>query len=115
MKKLGASSFPHQSSPDAKERRTNKELLSIKSKPTCRSMTRYFISRLRNNFADVCMNNRVIVFVNTRLQPGVESKSKHEPFRRLVCQARTVETVSLSLCRSTGLKPSVNENSSCIF
>src|SRR5438046_3660894 len=97
MKKLGASSFPHQSSPDAKERRTNKELLSIKSKPTCRSMTRYFISRLRNNFADVCMNNRVIVFVNTRLQPGVESKSKREAFRRLVCQVRTVETVSLFL------------------
>src|SRR5438034_9004819 len=83
MKKRVACSLRLQSCSDAKERRTNKELLSIKSKPTCPSMTRYFISRLRNNFTDALMSDRFTDFVNTWLQPGAESKETREPFQRL--------------------------------
>jgi hypothetical protein len=61
------------------------------------------------------MNKRFFDFINTWLQPGVKRKAECKPFQRLVSQAQTVETVSLFLYQSTGLKPSVNENSSCIF
>ena len=41
------------------------------------------------------MNNRLAYFINTRLQPGVESDAKDEPFQRLVCGEKTVKTVFL--------------------
>src|SRR5437867_3534544 len=44
MNKQAACLFRRQSRSDARERRTNKLSSSIKSKPTCRWMTRYFIS-----------------------------------------------------------------------
>jgi hypothetical protein len=37
------------------------------------------------------MSNRLAYFINTRLQPGVESGTKDEPFQRLVCSGKPLK------------------------
>jgi hypothetical protein len=37
------------------------------------------------------MNNRLAYFINTRLQPGVESSAKGEPFQRLICGGKPLK------------------------
>jgi hypothetical protein len=54
-------------------------------------MTRYFISRLRNEFADALMSDRFIIFVNTWIQAGVKSKPIREPLQRLFPKAKPLK------------------------
>jgi hypothetical protein len=37
------------------------------------------------------MNNRLVHLINTRLQPGVESSAKGEPFQRLICGGKPLK------------------------
>lgn len=53
--------------------------------------------------------------INTWLQPGESSNETHQPFQRLAPASKTVETVSTLLFADTGLKPGVNEKTTCIF
>jgi hypothetical protein len=39
------------------------------------------------------MSNISIALINTRLQPGEGSTPANEPFQRLACAGKTVETV----------------------
>jgi hypothetical protein len=48
--------------------------------------------------------------IHTWLQPGVNSNEMHQPFQRLSCGSKTVETVFHVRCEGTGLKPGVNES-----
>jgi hypothetical protein len=46
---------------------------------------------------------------------GVGSRATDQPFQRLACGGKTVETVFLSQPAGAGLKPGVNENALPIF
>jgi hypothetical protein len=61
------------------------------------------------------MINLLPDLINAWLQPGAQNNGKYEPFQRLFFPAKTVKTVFLFSCESTGLKPGLNENSSCAF
>jgi|GEM_PF-2658724 hypothetical protein len=54
-------------------------------------------------------------FINTWLEPGATSNETHQPFQRLTFESKTVETVFPFSFADTGLKPSVNEKTECIF
>ena len=54
-------------------------------------------------------------FINTWLEPGATSNEIHQPFQRLTSESKTVETVFPFSFADTGLKPSVNEKTECIF
>jgi hypothetical protein len=54
-------------------------------------------------------------FINTWLAPGATSNETHQPFQRLTFESKTVETVFPFSFADTGLKPSVNEKTECIF
>ena len=50
--------------------------------------------------------------INTSLQRGAKGRALIEPFQRLGCAGKTVETVFLVSPTGTGLKPGANEKTS---
>jgi hypothetical protein len=58
------------------------------------------------------MSNQFNYLINTSLQRGADVRALIEPFQRLGCAGKTVETVFLASATGTGLKPGANEKTS---